>query len=166
MNTTTQANKEISPELSAYVKHIGGLVVISEDRNDREVADELMRAIIEAGQINDSHHVSKDSALHYAALSPYPHHVAALLEAGADKQAINVLGETPLHMAVKWKRLGSIGILLDAGFDLEQASARGTTPMGVAMELEDKDPLGFIQSYKAREAIKKVMCYGFHVTPK
>lgn len=153
---------EVSPYLASYIDAILKELSVDPDLCLASVegmarADEAMKAITEGAHIDEMHPQSHDSVLHYAALSPYPHHVTWLLQAGVNTNVLNARDDSPLHLAVQWGRIEAVSILLDANLDLEQTNAQGKTPKDLANEAEDKRVAAFIQAREARIAIRKVV---------
>lgn len=161
---------EVSPYLASYIDVIFNDLSLDQQLRPpserKNQADETMRALISAGHIDETNPLSKDSALHYAALSPYPEHVKWLIEAGANCKAVTVCGDSPLHVAVSWGRLEAVSMLVEADFDVEQINVEGMTPKNLAQFFGYQHISAFLQAFEARQSILRVAGRVLHETPK
>ena len=73
------------------------------------------------------------TALHFAALSEYPHMLDLLVLNGADVNATNDNNETPLHWACSAGHVVSVELLLSHGA-IQQKDKNGDTPLHWAID--------------------------------
>ncbi len=96
--------------------------------------------------INDE---SKNSLIHYAAVSNSVELVSKLIEIGAPINAMNIFGWNPLHVAVYNKSKDVVKFLIGKGLDKNERTVNGKSPYNLAKGVNSKEIVEYLISMGA-----------------